>query len=423
MRTTDISSTSGYRASVKRSSSSSDERPGLLSEILERGSVRGLTDDAAWLGAMVDAEVALARAQAAVGLISHDDATAIARACDGARFDVATIGREAGLSGTPVLALIATIRSLVPKGVADSVHHGATSQDIVDTATMIVARRATEVILADLAAAGAACAGLAKAHRETPIIGRTLLQPAVPTTFGLKAAGWMTAIDAAAAGIEAVRDRDLAVQLGGAVGSLAAFGDQGQALVRAYADQLGLPAPPIPWHTDRTRVAEIATALGVAACAVCKPARDVVLLAQFEVAEVSEGVGGRGGSSAMAHKHNPVAAIATIASARRAPGLVATILASMAHEHERAAGDWQAEWLPLRDLMVTTGSAAAWIRDCVGNLEIDPARMRANLDRALEQTGGAVGPPRFEASMVAAATSLVDTALRQRSANLGQQGE
>lgn len=241
---------------------------------------------------------------------------------------------------------------------------------------MLVARRALGPLAADLRVAADACAGLANAHSGTPIIGRTLLQQAMPTTFGLKAAAWMVALDEARAGLLRVRDEVLAVQLGGPVGALDAA-----AVAQAMGAELGLAVPVLAWHTDRRRPAELAAALGIAAGAAAKLARDVTLLAQNEVAEVREG-GEGGGSSSIAHKRNPVAAVSALACAHRAPGLVATLLGGMAQEHERAAGAWQAEWEPLLELIRVTGSAAAWAAELASGLELDTGRMAANLASA-----------------------------------------
>ena len=211
--------------------------------------------------------------------------------------------------------------------------------------------------------------------------GRTLLQQAVPTTFGAKAAVWLTGLDAAAERLAVVRRERLAVQLGGAAGTLAALGQDGPAVVRLLADELGLGEPVGPWHAERTRIADLAGALGSVAAAIAKAALDLVLLAQTEVGEVSDSTPGRGGSSTMPHKRNPVAAIAARACAAQAPGLVATLLvAAGGGEHERAAGAWHAEWRPLTELLRAVGSAAAWLRDALSNVEIDGARMRANVE-------------------------------------------
>jgi 3-carboxy-cis,cis-muconate cycloisomerase len=298
--------------------------------------------------------------------------------------------------GNPAAPLVRALRARVGDPAAGDVHRGATSQDIVDSASMLVARRALEPLLDDLGGAAAAAARLAGEHRATVMAGRTLLQQAVPVTFGLKAAGWLVGLDEAAQRLDAVRRTRLAAQLGGAAGTLAAMGDAGIDVLARFARELELVEPVLAWHTTRTRVAELAAALGVCSGAVAKVAGDVVLLAQTEVAEVREGgERDRGGSSAMPHKHNPVAAISALAGARQAPGLVANLLGAMEHEHERAAGAWHAEWAPLRELLRSTGSAAAWLRDCLEGLEVDPERMRANLDGALlaERVAGAIGRP------------------------------
>jgi 3-carboxy-cis,cis-muconate cycloisomerase len=353
----------------------------LFASVLARGRAAEATADERWLEALLQVEAALVRAQAAVGLVPPGDAEAIERACRTISLDVDAIGAEAAATGTPVVPLVVRLRAQVGEPAAEYVHHGATSQDVVDTAAMLVARTALDAILDDIDSGSDAAARLASEHRDTIVVGRTLLQHALPTTFGLKAAGWMTGLDEAAAGLREVRTQGLAVQLGGAAGTLAAFGADGPALVAALASELRLAEPVIPWHTLRVRVARLASALGVAAGAVAKPARDVVLLAQTEVGEVAEGVPGRGASSALPHKRNPVAAVSALAAAQQVPGLVATILAVMPHEHERAAGGWHAEWWPLRSSLVAVGSAAAWLADCLEHLEVDVQAMAANVER------------------------------------------
>jgi 3-carboxy-cis,cis-muconate cycloisomerase len=370
------------------------EGGGLFGEVLARGRVREATTDAAWLQAMLDVEAALARAQAAAGLIAGGHADAIAAACRADLYDLDAIGAEAAAVGNPAAPLVRALRGRVGYPAAADVHRGATSQDVVDSAAMLVARRALAPLREDLAAAAAAAARLADEHRATVMAGRTLLQQAVPISFGLKAAGWLVGLDEAAQRLGAVADTRLAAQLGGAAGTLAAMGDAGIDVLSRFARELGLAEPVVPWHTSRTRVAELAAALGECCGAAAKVAGDVVLLAQTEVAEVRErGAGDRGGSSAMPHKHNPVAAISARAAARQAPGLVANLLGAMEHEHERAAGAWHAEWSPLRELLRATGSAAAWLRDCLEHLEVDGERMRANLDDAIlaERVAAAIG--------------------------------
>jgi 3-carboxy-cis,cis-muconate cycloisomerase len=366
---------------------------GLFGEVLARGRVRAGTTDLAWLQAMLDVEAALARAQAAAGVIAAEHAEAIAAACRAERYDVDALGAQAAEVGNPAAPLVRALRAEVGDPAAADVHRGATSQDIVDSATMLVARGALEALLDDLRGAAEAAARLAGEHRATVMAGRTLLQQAVPISFGLKAAGWLVGLDEAAQRLDAVRRTRLAAQLGGAAGTLSAQGDAGIDVLSRFARELELAEPVLPWHTTRTRIAELATALGEASGTMAKIAGDVVLLAQTEVGEVREGGGDRGGSSAMPHKHNPVAAISALAGARQAPGLVANLLAAMEHEHERAAGAWHAEWGPLRELLRATGSAAAWLRDCLEHLEVDPERMRANLDDAMlaERVAGAIG--------------------------------
>ncbi len=365
------------------SSPSEPQAAGLFDSVLARGPVRDLVGDPAWLQAMLDAEAALARAGATAGVLPVSYAEAIAAQCRADRYDVAALGRDAAEVGNPVVpavrALTARVRAAAGDDAAGWVHFGATSQDVLDTATCIVVRRALAAIEDDLRRAADSAARLAREHRTTPMAGRTLLQHASPTTFGLAAATWLAGLDEAAAGLGSAAAQ-LPAQLGGATGTAASLGTRGVAVLESFAGHLSLAEPVVPWHTVRIPVARVAAALGIAAGAAAKVAGDVVLLAQTEIGEVSEGNPVRGGSSTMPHKRNPVAAVSTLAGARQAPGLVATVLASMQQEHQRAAGAWHAEWQPLRALLVATGSAAAWLADCLADLRVDPARMRAGVD-------------------------------------------
>ena len=376
-------STSGYKANTRPSSSRSE--PGLLDGIFARGPAAATASDAAFLQALLETEAALARACTRVKLIPEVAAEAIAAACWAERFDPGELAAEAARHAQPVVGLVAALRRAVGEELAEYVHHGATSQDIVDSALMLVARRALGPLLDDLSTAADGCAALAEEHAATPIIGRTLLQQGLPITFGHKAAGWMTALDEAAAALARVREDVLAVQLGGPVG-----GRHAPALVDAFADELGLAVPVLAWHTDRRRPAELAAALGVAAGATAKLATDVALLSQNEVAEVREG-GPGGGSSSMAHKRNPVASVSILACAQRVPALVATMFAGMAHEHERAAGRWHAEWPTLLELLRLVGSAASWTAELADGLEVDAGRMAANLAGPPVPDGDAAG--------------------------------
>ncbi len=357
--------------------------PGLFDGVFGRGAVD--TSSGAWLQAMLDAEAALARALEQAGLAAPGSGAAVTGAAQASAFDVADLSRQAALTGNPVPALVRALTRMLPPGAAGAVHQGATSQDIIDTAAMLLARQALGAIEADLAAAAAAAARLAAAHRATVMIGRTLLQQAVPVTFGLVAAGWLTGLDEARAALARVRDSRLAVQFGGAAGTLSALDGSGPEIVVLLAAELGLPAPTLPWHTDRLRVVEVAGACAGAAGVLGKIARDVTLLAQSEVAEVREGgagEGGRGGSSAMPHKSNPVGAVAVLGCTRQVPGLVATLAAAAEQEHQRAAGAWHAEWEPFSDLLRLTGSAASWAAELLAGLVVDAGRMRRNLDAA-----------------------------------------
>jgi 3-carboxy-cis,cis-muconate cycloisomerase len=356
----------------------------LFGGVLRRGAVAEEASDRAWLQAMLDFEAGLARACARVGLVEDADAAAIAAACRAEDFDAAELGEAAARTGNPAAPLARALADAVGEPAGSQVHRGATSQDVIDTAAMLVAKRALEPLLGDLRAAADAAARLAAEHRDTPMAGRTLLQQAVPITFGLKAAGWTAALDGAAGRLLRVRREELAVQLGGAAGTLAALDGRGVEVLAELARELGLAEPVLPWHTDRGRIAALAGALAGASGAIAKIARDLALLAQTEVGEAREDAPGRGGSSTMPHKRNPVAAVAAAACAAQAPGLQAVLTAAMAHEHERAAGAWHAEWAPLHELLIATGSAAAWLRDALEHLRVDVARMRENLER----TGG-----------------------------------
>jgi 3-carboxy-cis,cis-muconate cycloisomerase len=362
------------------------EHTGLFGGVFSRGAAD--TGSHAWLRAMLDTEAALARALERAGLAPAGTGAAVTAAAATAPFDPDALGQRAALAGNPVPGLVAELRKAVPADAADTVHRGATSQDIMDTAAMLLARGALDQLARDLAAAAGGCATLAASHRDTIMIGRTLLQQAVPVTFGMVAAGWLTSLDEAADAVARVRSERLAVQFGGAAGTLASLGADGPTVAGLLAQELGLHLPVLPWHTDRSRVIGIAAACAAAAAALAKIARDVTLFAQTEVGEVREGGAGsgerRGGSSAMPHKQNPVAAIAILGCTRRVPGLVATLVAAAEQEQQRAAGAWHAEWEPFADLLRVTGSAAAWGAELTGGLVVDPARMRANLDA----TGG-----------------------------------
>ncbi|MEU6889672.1 3-carboxy-cis,cis-muconate cycloisomerase [Streptomyces viridosporus] len=359
---------------------SADYDTGLLAPGWAGSPAAAETADAAFLRALLDAETALTRAQAALGLVPDEAVAAVTEAAAPGRFDLASLAERARGGGNPVIPLVADLTRAVGEPYGPFVHRGATSQDIMDTATMLVAARTLDPVLADLGRTERALAGLAAEHRDTPMPGRTLTQHAVPTTFGLKAAGWRSLVLDARDRVTAVRG-SLPVQLGGAAGTLAAFtaygADDATALTAAYARELGLRAPLLPWHTLRTPVADLAGCLAFTAGALGKLAADVLTLSRTEIAEVSEGSGG--GSSAMPHKANPVRSTLIAAAARRAPQLAATLYGALAAEDERPAGAWHAEWEPLRDLLRLVGGTARDAAELTEGLRVHPDAMRDHL--------------------------------------------
>ncbi|MET8328815.1 3-carboxy-cis,cis-muconate cycloisomerase [Streptomyces sp. NPDC005181] len=364
---------------------------GLLAPGRAGSPAEATTGDRAFLQAMLDAEAALTRAQSACGLAPAGAGRAVTDTADAGRFDVRDLALRARSDGNPVIPLVADLTAAVPEDARPYVHRGATSQDILDTAAMLVASRTLAAVLDDLERAAGEAARHAATHRDTQMAGRTLTQHAVPTTFGLKAAGWRALILDARDRLAAVR-ASLPAQLGGAAGTLAAFfafsatfsdssagqGEvDGPALVAAYAREVGLVEPVLPWHTLRTPIADLAGALAFTAGALGKVAADVLTLSRTEIGEVEEEQGG--GSSALPHKANPVRATLIAAAARRAPGLAATLYGSLAAEDERPAGAWHAEWEPLRALLQLVGGATLEGAALLAGLRVVPYAMRENL--------------------------------------------
>jgi 3-carboxy-cis,cis-muconate cycloisomerase len=391
-----------------RPSSSRSDPVGLFDGVLARGPVREALADHEWLSRMLEVEAALALVQANLGLIPAAAGAAIQTACDPARYEISALAAAAAGPGNPVLPLVEALRAVVGPEHATFVHFGATTQDILDTAAMLGTRDALTLVLGAVDAAAGEAARLARQHRDTAMAGRTLLQHARPTTFGLTAAGWLVALVAVSETLIETLDVP-AVQLGGAVGTLDAYGGAGLDLVAQLAGVLRLTCPVLPWHTDRTRIGALAGSLALAAGAIGKVARDVTLLAGSDLGEVAEAA--PGGSSAMPHKRNPVAAVSALACALQAPGLASTLFSAMVQEHQRAAGGWQAEWRPLRELLVAVGSAAEWLHQCLAGLTVDEAAMAANLAR-LAGTAG-IADPR---AGLATAGALVDQALAAHAA-------
>ncbi|MFF4542003.1 3-carboxy-cis,cis-muconate cycloisomerase [Streptomyces aureus] len=380
---------------------------GLLSPVRAGTPVEAAVADAAWVQAMLDAEAALARAQARCGTVPPAAAAAITAAARALDFDTRELALASRETANPVVGLVAALTARVaarsPEA-AEYVHRGSTSQDVFDTGAMLVATRALRLIVADLRAVAGALAGLAADHRDTAMAGRTLALHAVPTTFGLKAAGWRQLVLESIERLERLAEGGLPVSLGGAAGTLAGYlqhaGDDADPaavlaeLVAAFADETGLAAPVLPWHALRTPVADLGAALAHTAGALGKIAADVLVLARTEIGEVAEpAAAGRGASSAMPHKRNPVLSTLIRSAALQVPALAAVLAQCLAHEDERSAGVWHAEWQPLREALRLTGGAAHTAVELVRGLTVDPERMAGNL----AATGGQLVSERVSA--------------------------
>jgi 3-carboxy-cis,cis-muconate cycloisomerase len=362
----------------------------LLAPMLSSAAMRTVCDDRAYLQFMLDFEAALARAEAAAGIVPPSAADAIAGACTASAFDLADLAEAATRSGNLAIPLVKALTAEIARSDTDAarfVHWGATSQDVIDTATMLGLRAGIDVLLVDIDRAIAGFARLAQQHRNTAVVARTWLQHALPMPFGLKLAEYAAALHRSRGRLLHLRRHALALQFGGAAGTLAALGDQGWQVAEKLSDILGLPLPEAPWHSHRDRIAEAASVLAILTGTCGKIARDVQLMMQTDVAEAFEPSGeGRGGSSTMPHKRNPVAAASAVAAATMAPNLAATIFAAQVGDHERSAGPWHAEWPTLPSLLLVTSGALASTVDIAEGLEVDASRMRANLDA----TGGLI---------------------------------
>lgn len=346
--------------------------------------MRAICDDEAVLGYMLAFEAALARAEAATGIVPAPAAAAITKACQSGQLDIAALAKDAAKAGNLAIPLVKILTAQVAKADPDAarfVHWGATSQDVIDTATVLQIRAAIDALLSDIDRAIGGFAKLAQQHRQTAAVARTWLQHALPFPFGLKLAEYAAALHRSRARLKRLRAEALALQFGGAAGTLAALGANGLAVAERLAEELSLPLPDAPWHTHRDRIADATSAFAILAGTCGKIARDVSLLMQTDVAEAFEPAGeGRGGSSTLPHKRNPVAAATALAAATMAPNLAATIFAAQVQDHERSAGPWHAEWPTLPTLMLVTSGALAAIAEIAEGLEVDVVRMRANLD-------------------------------------------
>lgn len=356
----------------------------LLGSLFGEPACDALFDDAARVQAMLQFESALARAQAQCGVIPTEAAQAIAAACDVRHHDLAALAQATALAGNPPIPLVKALTAQVAahdSAAARWVHWGATSQDVLDTGTVLQLRAALDLLLPRLHALCAGLATLAERERDTGLPGRTLLQQAVPVTFGLKVAAWLDALQRAHQRLQAMEHDALVLHFGGAAGTLASLQERGLEVAQALASTLELPLPALPWHTARDRIVEVGCAFGLLAGTLGKIGGDVVLLMQSEVGEAFEpAAAGKGGLSAMPHKRNPVSSVAAVAAATRVPGLVATLFSAMAQPHERAAGQWHAEWDTLPQIVCLTAGSLAQMQQCLSGLELDRARMRIHLD-------------------------------------------
>ena len=336
--------------------------------------------DASAIQAMLDVEAALARAEAALGLVPRDAAIAITKAAVASEFDAASLARDARESGTIAIPLVKAlterVRALDPAA-AGYVHWGATSQDVVDTALVLLIDRAVDLIGRDHAALAASLRALSDRHKDDVMLGRTLLQPATPVTFGLKVAGWFAAAQRGWVRVDTRRREAVVLQFGGAAGTLAALEANGLQVAERLGRELGIRCPVAPWHAYHDNLAALVAACGIYAGSLGKAARDVSLLMQFEVGEAREK---GGGSSAMPQKQNPSGCAVALAAAARLPGLTATAMSSLVQEHERSVGGWLVQWPTIADALQATGAAAAAMRGVMAGLIVDAARMRANID-------------------------------------------
>lgn len=357
---------------------------GLFAPLFAGSAIAAVFSDHAHLQGMLDFEAALARAEAKAGVIPQAAVAAIVAECGAEAYDQAALAEAAARAGNTAIPLIKALTARVAEKDGEAaryVHWGATSQDAMDTGLVLQLRQALALIEADLARLSAALASLAMGHRQTPMVGRTWLQHALPITFGLKAAGWLDAVERHRTRLMELKPRLLVLQFGGAAGTLAALDDRGLQVATALAEDLNLGLPSMPWHGARDRVVELATMLALLTGSLGKMARDIALLMQTDVGEAFEPAGeGRGGSSTMPHKRNPVTAAVVLSAATRVPHLAGSLLSGMVQEHERGLGGWHAEWQVLPELVQLAAGALTQMTGAIEGLEVDTARMRANLD-------------------------------------------
>lgn len=355
----------------------------LIDSLATTEAMQSTFSDESVLRAMLDFEVALARVEARLGIIPNGADDAIAKAADVRGFDMEALAQATLRAGTPGIPLVKALTErtrAISTDAAGFVHWGATSQDVADTALVLLLKQARPILESDFTKIDQALERLSQEHASTIMLGRTLMQAAPPLTFGFKAAGWLAALRRSRTHLETAFAKAFVLQFGGAVGTLAALGDEGIRVASALADELQISCPDAPWHTHRDRFATLMCALGVLTGTLGKIARDVSLLRQSEIAEVSEtSTGGRGGSSTMPHKRNPIGCTVALAAANRMPGLVANFLSGMIQENERSVGGWQAEWYNVSSAVEATALAAASISEVAQSLTVNAPRMKENI--------------------------------------------
>ena len=362
------------------------QRPGnqLFDAYFTARDMREVFCDQGRVQAMLDVEAALARAEARVGLIPASAVAPIENACRADLYDFAALGEAIATAGNSAIPLVKALGKQIAATDAEAeryVHLGATSQDVMDTGLVLQLRQALDLIESDLAQLADSLAAQAQRHAATPMAGRTWLQHATPVTLGMKIAGWLGAVTRSRQRLRELKPRLLVLQFGGASGTLAALGEQALPIAQALAEELQLTLPEQPWHTQRDRVVEFGAVLGLIAGSLGKLGRDISLLMQTEAAEVFEpSAPGKGGSSTMPHKRNPVGAAVLIGAATRVPGLVSTLFSAMPQEHERSLGLWHAEWETLPEICCLVSGSLQQARLLADGLEVDAARMARNLD-------------------------------------------
>ncbi|UCP09554.1 3-carboxy-cis,cis-muconate cycloisomerase [Pseudomonas sp. MM213] len=363
-----------------------NQRPGnqLFDAYFTARDMREVFCDQGRVQAMLDFEAALARAEAHVGLIPQTAVAPIEAACRAGHYDFAALGEAIATAGNSAIPLVKALGKQIATTDADAeryVHLGATSQDVMDTGLVLQLRRALELIESDLTQLGETLSTQAQRYVATPLAGRTWLQHATPVTLGMKIAGWLGAVTRSRQRLQELKPRLLVLQFGGASGTLAALGAQALPIADALATELHLTLPDQPWHTQRDRLVEFGSVLGLIAGSLGKLGRDISLLMQTEAGEVFEpSAPGKGGSSTMPHKRNPVGAAVLIGAATRVPGLLSTLFSAMPQEHERSLGLWHAEWETLPEICCLVSGSLKQALLVADGLEVDAERMARNLD-------------------------------------------